>query len=110
MISGPGGDRARLTPTGPAVGMLPGLAFGVGHERVAAGETLVAFTDGVTDAVMADGGRYSEQRLLDVLSGPVGTARQTVGRLREDLGLDPDTPSFDDITLLVAHRQPTGTT
>src|SRR6185436_15575783 len=49
-IIGAGGVRARLAPTGPALGLMPGLAFGVSTERLAAGETLFAYTDGVVDA------------------------------------------------------------
>ena len=105
VISGPEGVRARLAPTGPAVGMLPGLVFEAGRETVAAGETLVAFTDGVTDAIDADGGRYSEERLLDLLDQPAGGADDILQRIRADLHVDATTESFDDITLFVAHRQ-----
>src|SRR5690606_21775414 len=48
-ISGTDAVRARLAPTGPAVGMLPGMAFGFAREALAPGESLLMFTDGVTD-------------------------------------------------------------
>ena len=34
VVSGPGGVRTRLHPTGPAVGMLPGLAFAAGRDTL----------------------------------------------------------------------------
>ena len=105
VISGPDGVRVRLVPTGPAVGMLPGLAFEAGREAISAGETLVAFTDGVTDAIDTQGVRYSEERLLALLASAGGTADETLGRIRADLQADASAAPFDDITLLVCHRQ-----
>ncbi|MGO1541105.1 MAG: PP2C family protein-serine/threonine phosphatase [Luteimonas sp.] len=105
VISGPGGVRTRLAPTGPAVGMLPGLPFNAGRDVIAVGETLVAFTDGVTDAVGADGARYSEERLLALLSSPAGSAPAALQRIRADVPAGADTEPFDDITVLVARRQ-----
>lgn len=105
VISGPGGVRTRLHPTGPAVGMLPSLEFDAAQEQLAPGETLVAYTDGVTDAVGAGGVRYSQERLLDLLAPAAGTARETLERIRADLDLDPSASPFDDITLLVTRRQ-----
>src|SRR5699024_7692910 len=98
VISGPGGVRTRLAPTGPAVGMLPGLPFNAGRDVIAVGETLVAFTDGVTDAVGADGARYSEERLLALLSSPAGSAPAALQRIRADVPAGADAEPFDDIT------------
>lgn len=105
VICGPDGIRTRLAPTGPAVGMLPGLGFEVGHETIGPGETLVAFTDGVTDAIGRNGQRHSEQRLLQSLARGAGPARDTLQQIRADLDLDPGAALFDDITVFVAHRQ-----
>jgi serine phosphatase RsbU (regulator of sigma subunit) len=63
VVFGPGGVKARLAPTGPAVGMMPDMAFAVGQARLEAGDGLLAFTDGVTDARGASG-LYGEERLL----------------------------------------------
>ncbi len=104
VVCGPGGVRTRLAPTGPAVGMLPQLPFAAGRETVAPGETLVAFTDGVTDAVDAGGNRYSEERLLALLADPGASAGHTLARIRADLQASSDADPYDDITLLVAHR------
>lgn len=105
VVCGAGGARARLPPTGPAVGLLPGSVFSAASIAIGPGETLVAFTDGVTDAVDAEGGTYSEQRLLSRLACVGGQADDTVVAVREDLqAMMGQAAQFDDITLLVLHR------
>lgn len=105
VVCAAGGARARLPPTGPAVGLMPGAVFSAASIAIGAGETLVAFTDGVTDAVGADGGTYSEQRLLSRLASASGQADNTVVAVREDLqAAMGQAAQFDDITLLVLHR------
>ena len=100
-----GGARARLPPTGPAVGLMPGAVFSAASIAMGVGETLVAFTDGVTDAVDGEGVTYSEQRLLWRLASSAGQAQQTVAAVREDLqAAMGQAAQFDDITLLVLHR------
>ena len=106
VLMGRDGVRARLAPTGPAVGLMPQLHFEAGRARIAPGETLVAFTDGVTDAIGADGSRYGEARLLARLAPPLAGAGQAVERVRAELQAADGSEPFDDITLLVAHRRP----
>lgn len=106
VIAGASGVRARLAPTGPAVGMLPDRHFTAQADVLACGEMLVMFTDGVTDAHDADGTHFSDQRLLDVLAAPAISAATTVSRIRDAVQTHAqDTPQFDDITLFVAHHQ-----
>ena len=50
VLAADGQVRACLDATGPAVGLMPGLAFRVAEGRLDAGEQLLAFTDGVVDA------------------------------------------------------------
>jgi hypothetical protein len=44
------GTQVYLKPTGPAVGMLPGVKFKMGQAKLEPGDVLFAYTDGVTDA------------------------------------------------------------
>ena len=69
VIFGPEGIKHRLTTTGPAVGIFPGARFEIGHARLEPLDTLLAFTDGVTEAIGEGGKRYSESRLLSLLRG-----------------------------------------
>lgn len=107
MRVGPQGVCERLAPTGPAVGLLPGLPFQAGRTVLAPGESLVVFTDGVTDAIGPGGERHSEAPLQAALfAQPLDSAQQAVARIRDALqARSCGEETFDDITLLVVHRQ-----
>jgi serine phosphatase RsbU (regulator of sigma subunit) len=85
--------------------MLPDLDFAPQSETIAPGESLILYTDGVTDAHDRDGARFSRRHLLDVVAQPAASAQAMVTRIRDAVQAHArDTPQFDDITLLVAHR------
>jgi serine phosphatase RsbU (regulator of sigma subunit) len=99
------GPGARLAPTGPALGLLPGLEFRVAHERLEPGALLCAFTDVVPDCRNVSGTRYGEERVLERLAAPGASAEALLGALLADLeafaaGAEP----ADDITLLAVRR------
>ena len=68
-ILGPTGVKARLEPTGPAVGLMPEAAFDLGKGQLEPGDTLLLHTDGVTDARNLAGKSFSMARLLGILLG-----------------------------------------
>ncbi|HSP93364.1 MAG TPA: SpoIIE family protein phosphatase [Thermoanaerobaculia bacterium] len=97
---GPGGAKSRLSPTGPAVGMMPDMPFEVRETRLEAGEGLLAFTDGVTDARGASG-LYGEGRLLALLGQPVASAAALLDAIEAGvLAHAAGAEQADDITLL----------
>ena len=97
---GPGGAKGRLYPTGPAVGMMPDMPFEVRETRLEAGEGLLAFTDGVTDARGASG-LYGEGRLLALLGQPVASAAALLDAIEAGvLAHAAGSEQADDITLL----------
>jgi phosphoserine phosphatase RsbU/P len=99
------GASARLGPTGPAVGLFPGLEFRIEDVALAGGDLLLAFTDGVTDARDADGAAFTEERLLALFRGPPPGATAALERVREAVARHAgEQPSFDDITLLALSR------
>lgn len=105
VITSSGGITAILPPTGPAVGMLPGMAFASARATVAPGETFVVFTDGVIDARAGDGAVFSQERLLDLLEHPADSAAGTLDQIESVLHHHTgDTQPFDDITLLALRR------
>lgn len=100
VITGRGGIRTTLPPTGPAVGMLPGLAFRTARETIAPGELLVGYTDGVIDALDPSGNDFSEPRLLSLLEMPATSADELLDRIEAAVAAHAgDTIPFDDITL-----------
>ncbi|MGA4803296.1 SpoIIE family protein phosphatase [Streptomyces lavendulocolor] len=86
------------TPGGLLVGILPNAPFTATSRDLAPGDTLVLYTDGLTEArIGPDGTRYGDEALLEYASdlAPV-TAHKAVGALTTLLesfgdGLDDDT-------------------
>lgn len=103
-VAGADGVRARLAPTGAAVGMLPGMTCTVAHATIAPGETLLLFTDGATDARDPHGALFGEEHLLSLLE-PGADATETVTRIRDAVHAHAaGNPPFDDLTLMAVAR------
>ncbi|MEO7242993.1 MAG: SpoIIE family protein phosphatase [Variovorax sp.] len=102
-----GGPAERLEPSGPAVGMWAGNRCPVHEATLAPGDTLFAYTDGVTEALGPTGG-YGEAALLEVLQGHSGDAsgllRSLHARLAEHVG---GFAQHDDITMVCVRRSAT---
>ena len=105
-IIGAGGAlRGRLTPTGPALGLMPDLAFGVANERLAPGETLFAYTDGVVDARDIQDGPFGEERLMALLASEGTAAAGLLARIDAALSAHITTAAqFDDVAMLATRR------
>lgn len=105
VLGADGALRARLAPTGPALGLMPGLEFSVANECLQPGETLFAFTDGVTDARDPQDEAFGEERLMTLLqTDGVGTAA-LLERVDAALSAHIDTASqFDDVAMLATRR------
>jgi sigma-B regulation protein RsbU (phosphoserine phosphatase) len=100
------GIKERLDPTGPSVGIIPEAQFEIDSVSVEPGDTLLAFTDGVTEAQNSKGEFFGRERLYTLLSRPTSTASELLdliqGSVREFMGnADPS----DDIALLAMRRQ-----
>ncbi|HVQ90082.1 MAG TPA: PP2C family protein-serine/threonine phosphatase [Mycobacteriales bacterium] len=101
------GSLEPLVPTGPAVGLMPESVFKIEYASVHAGETLFAFTDGVTEAKNERGEFFSEARLFDLLRHPVSSVGELLDRvdraIREFAG---PAEQFDDVTMLAVRHLP----
>jgi serine phosphatase RsbU (regulator of sigma subunit) len=85
---------------GTIVGMLPEARFGAADVLLARGETLLLFTDGVTEA-RGDDGMLGTDRLRDLLADCGGMRAQAITERLEQLVLDfLDGRPHDDIALL----------
>jgi sigma-B regulation protein RsbU (phosphoserine phosphatase) len=102
-----GGVAARLGPTGPAVGLLPGLEFRVAEARLEPGALFCAYTDGVPENRSAAGALYGEERLIARLAAPALSTDALLGGVLADLDAFAEgAEQADDITLLAARRAP----
>jgi sigma-B regulation protein RsbU (phosphoserine phosphatase) len=61
------GIKKCLEPTGPVVGIIPGASYGVEQAQLDPGDCLIAYSDGVTDAVNRNSDQFGEDRLLSLL-------------------------------------------
>lgn len=107
VVVGPGGTR-ELPPTGPALGLMPGLPFTVGHTTLTPGESLVAWTDGITEARTDAGAElFGEVRALETVRGAGQSAEELLDGLIAAVDLwAGGAEQSDDITLLAVRRLP----
>jgi sigma-B regulation protein RsbU (phosphoserine phosphatase) len=97
-------------PGGTALGVVPGLSYPTGVVDLAPGDTLLVFTDGVTEAVNADGQDFGKSRLSALFDGrPAETAREAIERLLARLDrYAHNVEPHDDITCLALHCRGVG--
>jgi sigma-B regulation protein RsbU (phosphoserine phosphatase) len=93
-------------PRGVVVGALPGCAFGAARARLAPGDELVVFSDGVTEAGRAPRELFGNARLAALLaeSDPLSAVAR-VEQIRAAVRrFEAGRPSSDDLTLFVLRR------
>ncbi len=91
---------------GPALGILPDMEWQQATASLAAGDLLLLYTDGVTEAIDSRGGAFGEERLLAVArAAHQALACDVAGRV---VGAVADfaagQPAFDDITLVILRK------
>ncbi len=102
------GSETYLMPTGPAVGLLPEAQYKVQEAQLLPGDTLLAYTDGVTEARNPNGNLFGEKRLMSLIADlPYGSAAALLDAIETAVkehtaGADPS----DDITMLALRRSP----
>lgn len=106
-ILGPTGQLRQLMPvSGPVLGALEQQDYAQFHETLSPGETLVLYTDGVTEAMSPEGVQYGEERLTELLQRLAGSR---ASELSEQVVYEADTfenhRHGDDITVLALQRQ-----
>ncbi|CAM3667420.1 Regulator [Bordetella sputigena] len=105
LVGGDGAVRTLEGRSGPACGVQEDLPYRTLTARLDYGETLVGYTDGVTDATNALGGRYGVERMINTLARPGADATRLTERLLDDIqAFAKDVEQTDDITLIVIRR------
>jgi sigma-B regulation protein RsbU (phosphoserine phosphatase) len=94
--------------TGMVAGIVPGTEVLSQSLDLQAGDSLVFYTDGVTEAFNDKGEQFGERRLLEHLATAVGqsaaqTVASTIAAVRTHAG---DHPQSDDITLVAVRCAP----
>jgi sigma-B regulation protein RsbU (phosphoserine phosphatase) len=101
------GALESLQVGGPVLGALAQATFETGHVTLQAGDTLVAFTDGVVECCNAKDEEFGTKRLAAAAAAAGGAAasRALFSTLGAVLDFAGGRPPADDLTLLVVHRR-----
>ncbi len=100
---------AELEPTGPIVGIIPEARFFAREITMEVDDVLLAYSDGVTDALSEQGESFGTERLLMALTDGSLTAAGLSQRIENLLGLFVGSArQFDDITLLALRNTAVG--
>ena len=100
------GQVDHLTGKGIALGISPDAKYKDLHLTLAPGDSLVAFTDGVTDANNPANETYELSQLRTVIGSAPNQAAELLRHLQNNLSeWVKETPNYDDITLLVLARE-----
>jgi serine phosphatase RsbU (regulator of sigma subunit)/DNA-binding LacI/PurR family transcriptional regulator len=105
IVKSQGGIRKWISPTAPAVGIIPDGRFELSSLQLEPGEMLFAYTDGVTEARDGEGNLFTKNKLASILEMPFSSATEAVKHVESAVnehceGLAP----HDDITMLVLRR------
>ncbi len=98
------GTQSPLEVGGLVVGMMEGLPYEEGRVTLRAGDRVVLYTDGVTEAQRADGEMFGEERLAALLSGIPArlSAREQVEQVLTGLrSFLAGVEAQDDVTVMV---------
>jgi sigma-B regulation protein RsbU (phosphoserine phosphatase) len=96
----------RLDPTGFCLGMFPSVSYDVAEVTVDKGETVVLYTDGITDARNSANKDFGEDTLISLLKKSAKKpAAEIVSKVNAELGsFSSGVDAFDDMTLIVLKR------
>ena len=93
-----------LRPTSTVMGLFEAWSCDIAEVQLAPGDTLVLYTDGITEATNSEGEEFGESRLLDALERhsnlPLGSLFQSVVGAVQQFGSGCE--QQDDITLVIA--------
>jgi sigma-B regulation protein RsbU (phosphoserine phosphatase) len=99
-----GGAVERLSAGGRPLGAFPNSEYHMGRVTLSAGDLLVVFTDGVTEAPSASEEEFGEERLQDYVRAHADRSVEELcrGILGAVDGFRDSRPQQDDMTLVVA--------
>ena len=99
----PSGEVLPLETGGPVIGLIESAGYRQGRVTLEPGDVVVAYTDGVSEAMNASDEEWGEDRLMTaVRANRSVAARAAIGQLMTAAdAFVAGAPQYDDMTLLV---------
>jgi sigma-B regulation protein RsbU (phosphoserine phosphatase) len=92
----------RLGEGGPVLGVFPEGPYTQAEIQLQSGDSLVLFTDGITEARNPSGWEFGEDRLQELLTGsPIQSAADLRDRIMEAVNEFSEGEVYDDATLMI---------
>jgi sigma-B regulation protein RsbU (phosphoserine phosphatase) len=106
-LMSPANDSKRLACGGTVLGVVDNFPFDQDHVDITPGDTLVVFSDGITEAFDPGENQFGEKRLVDTIQAhraePAHViTERIIGAVRDFAGA---APQADDLTLVVIKRE-----
>ena len=100
------GEVELLMPTGMPLGLMPDATYSVSETTMGAGDTLVLYTDGITEAANTDEEMFERERLVEVCREHRGEPpEELAGSIHSAVDAFVDgQPYHDDRTLIILRR------
>ncbi|MFC2036488.1 GAF domain-containing protein [Chloroflexota bacterium] len=100
------GTAEELRTGGLALGVLPNVEYEQRTTRLAPGDLLVLYTDGVTDAINSSEQMFGRERLIEMIRTHRDQSAEELAQVISDAVADfaGGAAQFDDFTLVVARR------
>jgi phosphoserine phosphatase RsbU/P len=100
------GETEMLNTTGPLVGVTDEIPFKMGTTTLRPGDTLLAYTDGITEADSPSGELFGMESLRDILGHPSHSAESTLKQVMDAVKQHIGSDEFsDDLTIMALHRE-----
>ena len=109
LVVHPDGSSVELALTGGvALGVMPGLDYREDQTILDPGDTMVLYTDGVSEAMNAEGEEFGVERLQQLFANqPPASAKMATEAIMQAVSdFAGGTPQSDDVTCLVLRRVP----
>ncbi len=101
LIHADGSHTVLPSTNGIALGVMAGAEFEQATVSCSPGDTIVFYTDGVTEAFNDQGEEFGMERLLNIFESPFDNCRTTIDAIFDTVNeFAGDAPQFDDITCL----------
>ena len=110
MVVRANGERLELEASGMPVGLLETAEFAVVEQRLAAGDKIVIYSDGVTEAQNLEKGFFGKRRLREVVEAHAGHSCGAIHDAIQEAvaAFTEGAAQSDDITLVVLEFKGTG--